>query len=633
MIGIPVGGGIDMRWRERWCWQGLLLVALVALGGLPAALAAGRFALVIGNAGYAERPLTNPPNDARAMAALLRKLGFTVTEKNNLDLRGFRSQVNAFLDQSRGAELRLFFYSGHGASYDGDNYLLPIGHGVTRKHELPDQAYSLKTLLRGFKEQSGVNLVLLDSCRDAPFGDAKSIWDDSKGMKPIQPQEGVLIGYAAQNGRTASDNSGGGNSLYTKYLLQQLSQPLELREALMRVRQGVYDESHGEQRPTTEDEVLGKVYLAAAADTPVEPPSVTTGTLVIRNSQPPGAVLYVDGKRQGAAPQTLTLKAGEHTIEAKQAGYADYRDTVQVRAGEQTVLNVVLTAVREEPASAERSRQPFELEMVTIKGGCFQMGSPESETGRESDERPHRACVKDFALGRTEVTVGEFRRFAAATSYRTDAEKNAGGKEGCFIAYREGSEWKYGYRTGYSWKNPSFRQGDDHPVVCVSWNDANAYVKWLSQETGQSYRLPTEAEWEYAARAGTTSARYWGDDPDQACRYANVGDQTVKMAFPDWTIHDCADGVVYTAPVGSFQPNAWGLKDMLGNVWEWTCSVYDKDYGGGEQKCTEKDTTGPLAVRGGSWFNVPARVRSALRSGDGPAGRDYYRGFRLARSF
>ena len=622
-----------MRWGDRWCWRGLLFVVLVLLEPWPVAQAAGRVALVIGNASYAERPLRNPPNDARAIAALLRKLGFAVTEKTDLDLSGFRAQVNAFLDQSRGADLRLFFYSGHGASYDGDNYLLPINHGVTRKHELPDQAYSLKTLLRGFKDLSGVNLVLLDSCRNAPFGDDKSIWDDSKGMKPIQPQEGVLIGYAAQNGRTASDNSGGSNSLYTKYLLRELGQALELREALMRVRQAVYDESRGEQRPTTEDEVLGKVYLAAA-DAPRELPSVTTGTLVVRSSQPPGAVLSVDGKRLGAAPQTVTLKAGEHTIEAKQAGFIDYRDAVQVRAGEQTVLNVVLTAAPREPAPVERSRQAFEPELVSITGGCFQMGSPESEEGRqpwEPNERQHRVCVKDFALGQNEVTVGEFRRFVAAMNYRTDAEKNAAGKEGCYAwsATDNASDW----RAGLSWRKPGYEQKDSHPVVCVSWNDANRYAEWLSQETGQSYRLPSEAEWEYAARAGMMTARHWGEDPNQACRYANVADQTKGPENKVWTEkHDCSDGYWYTAPVGSFQPNAWKLYDMLGNVWEWTCSAYDKEYGGSEAKCTEKGTTGPLAVRGGAWNIKPARVRSAGRLRNDPTTRNNNQGFRLARS-
>jgi formylglycine-generating enzyme required for sulfatase activity len=270
--------------------------------------------------------------------------------------------------------------------------------------------------------------------------------------------------------------------------------------------------------------------------------------------------------------------------------------------------------------------------MVRIPAGCFLMGSPLTETGRKSDERQHRVCVEAFEIGQREVTVEEFGRFFVETGYRTDAERDMGGPEGCFIAYRDGDEWKYGYRAGYSWKNPNFQQSDDHPVVCVSWNDAVAYTQWLSRETGRTYRLPSEAEWEYAARAGTTTARYWGDDPNRACWYANVADQTAGQTFSGWTIHDCTDSYVYTAPVGSFQPNAWRLYDMLGNVWEWTCSAYAKEYDGSEIKCTTKDTIGPLAVRGGTWSTLPARVRSAYRARDDPADRNFSRGFRLARS-
>ncbi len=573
-----------MGWKAKWRMTGWLIVALAVLVPLTVE-ASGRAALVIGNSRYAERPLRNPPNDARAMAALLRQLGFAVTEKTDLDLRGFRQQVNAFLDQSRGAELRLFYYSGHGASYDGDNYLLPIGHGITRQHELPDQAYSLRTLLRGLKGTSGgVNLVLLDSCRDAPFGDAKSIWEDSKGMKPMQPQEGVLIGYAAQNGRTASDNSGGSNSLYTKYLLQELGQTLELREALMRVRQAVYDESRGEQRPTTEDEVLGKVYLAAA-DAPREPPSVTTGTLVIRNSQPPGAVLYVDGKRLGSAPQTVSLKAGQHTIEAKQAGYADYRDTVQVRAGEQTVLNVVLTAVQREsvpvaPApTAPAARPAFEPEMVAITGGCFQMGSPNSEPDRNDNERQHEVCVKAFEIGVYEVTQQQWHAVI-------------------------GSNPSY-----YFYKNCA-----DCPVGFVSWKDIQDYLRKLNQRTGKQYRLPTEAEWEYACRGGQVGERYCGgNDVDRLGWYdGNSGGKP--------------------QPTGQKNANGFGLYDMSGNVWEWTCSEYKEDYDGAEQKCNKRDLQVLLTLRGGSWSDGSASMRSAGRLGLAPAGCFNGLGFRLARS-
>ncbi len=265
--------------------------------------------------------------------------------------------------------------------------------------------------------------------------------------------------------------------------------------------------------------------------------------------------------------------------------------------------------------------------MVRISEGCFQMGSPPTEAGREpgeANEQQHQVCVQAFELGKYEVTVGEFRRFVTATGYRTDAEKN----EGC--AVWNGTTWNY--TAGLSWRSLNFKQGDDHPVVCVSWNDAQAYVEWLSQVNGQRYRLPMEAEWEYAARAGTTTARYWGDNPDAACQYANVADRTLQQTFPNFVVHNCTDGYVYTAPVDSFQANRFGLYGMLGNAWEWTCSLYHKDYDDLEQSCTNKDKGGPLAVRGGGWDGIPVWVRSAYRSRVVPTGRDDNQGFRLARS-
>ena len=282
-------------------------------------------------------------------------------------------------------------------------------------------------------------------------------------------------------------------------------------------------------------------------------------------------------------------------------------------------------------APATPSRPSLEPAMVRIPAGCFQMGSPGSETGRDEDERQHRVCVEGFEIGQNEVTVGEFKRFVNATGHRTDAERNAGGKEGCFAW--SATDGKEAWRAGLSWRNLGFTQRDNYPVVCVSWNDAVAYTAWLSRETGQSYRLPTEAEWEYAARAGTTTARYWGEDPDQACRYANVADQTQELNIGSWPRkHECNDGYWYPAPVGRFRANDWRLNDMLGNVWEWTCSAYDKDYSGAEKECNFKDTSGPRSFRGGSWNGSPNEVRSTDRLGLMPTVRLLFIGFRLARS-
>jgi formylglycine-generating enzyme required for sulfatase activity len=170
---------------------------------------------------------------------------------------------------------------------------------------------------------------------------------------------------------------------------------------------------------------------------------------------------------------------------------------------------VVETPIVVEAPAVALTRPSLEPEMVRIPGGCFEMGSPASEKGRNDDERRHPVCVEAFEIGKYEVTVGEFKRFTSVTGYRTDAERNTG-ENGCYAWSAAVGKW--GWREGVDWHQPGYELSDAHPVVCMSWNDALAYTAWLSKETELGYRLPTEAEWEYAARAGTMSARYWGDD-------------------------------------------------------------------------------------------------------------------------
>jgi formylglycine-generating enzyme required for sulfatase activity len=168
----------------------------------------------------------------------------------------------------------------------------------------------------------------------------------------------------------------------------------------------------------------------------------------------------------------------------------------------------------------------------------------------------------------------------------------------------------------------------------VSWNDAVAYVEWLSEQTGHKYRLPTEAEWEYAARAGTETARDWGNDPNKACSYANVHDNTSKAENGfSWKHHECTDGYAKTAPVGSFKPNTFELFDVLGNVWEWTCSEYESKYGGKELRCTKNiNKNNRLSFRGGSWYyGVASWMRSANRFDGSASLRGIHVGFRVAR--
>lgn len=238
-------------------------------------------------------------------------------------------------------------------------------------------------------------------------------------------------------------------------------------------------------------------------------------------------------------------------------------------------------------------------EMIWIPAGRFQMG--DIQGGGDDDEQPvHWVSLERFAMGRYEVTFAEYDRFAKATDREMPDDEG----------------WGRGNR----------------PVINVSWENAMTYAGWLSEQTGQQYRLPTEAQWEYAARSGNETSRYWGNEPDHACRYANVRDGTFGKELNWGSIHHCEDGYVATAPVGRFQPNAFGLFDMLGNIWEWTCSEYEEKYGGKEQRCTVgKNMTGFQVIRGGSWFNSPWSLRVTYRDWYQRNYRLNFVGFRLIK--
>jgi formylglycine-generating enzyme required for sulfatase activity len=271
-------------------------------------------------------------------------------------------------------------------------------------------------------------------------------------------------------------------------------------------------------------------------------------------------------------------------------------------------------------------------QMVRIPAGSFLMGSPADEEGRFDNEGPqHRVTIaRSFSLGRCAVTRGDFARFIEASGYRTEAEREP--EEGIGAWIPDKNEW--GWAPRRSWRDPGFPQDDRHPVVGVSWNDAQAYVQWLRETSGKPFRLPSEAEWEYAARAGTTTARYWGDAADQH-RHANGADRRLKGKFPKWpyAIHEADDGYAETAPVGSFQPNAFGLYDMLGNVLEWVQDVWHDTYEGapGDGRAWEGGNEQRRVLRGGSWSYEPRFLRSADRFGSSPDDRNGDIGFRLAQ--
>lgn len=267
--------------------------------------------------------------------------------------------------------------------------------------------------------------------------------------------------------------------------------------------------------------------------------------------------------------------------------------------------------------------------MVKLQPGTYMMGSAENDDEGTDDERPqHKVTIaKPFAIGQYPVTRAEFAAFVQETGHDPI---------GCLLP-----PTKIVLNQWLSWRNPGFAQTDRHPVVCVSFEDAQLYVRWLSRKTGKSYRLPSEAEWEFAARAGTTTARYWGGLKDRACSFANTMDLTTAEAFKlnasEMDLSPCRDGHVYTAPVGSFRPNAFGLYDMLGNVWQWVDDCYFYDYtdapSDGSTWKKSDDECFKRVLRGGSWYGAVSEVRSAYRNGEPPGVRDLVNGIRVARSF
>ena len=253
-------------------------------------------------------------------------------------------------------------------------------------------------------------------------------------------------------------------------------------------------------------------------------------------------------------------------------------------------------------------------EMVVVPAGSFTMGSPPDEEDRDDDEGPqHRVTIsKPFAVGKYEVTRGEFAKFVAETYHSTG--------NSCVTDEFGGRD----ERSDRGWQNPGFVQADRHPVACVNWHDAQAYVRWLSKKTGKRYRLLTEAEWEYTARAGTRTRFHWGDsESENQARCGGCGNSI-------WAITS-------TKPVGSYAANQFGLHDVHGNLYEWVEDCSHRDYRGAPSDGSAWTTGGDCKVRvlrGGSWANYsPESLRAADRYASLAGGvRRANGGFRVVRT-
>jgi formylglycine-generating enzyme required for sulfatase activity len=609
----------------------------------------GRVALVIGNANYLDPSSLLFPtiSDVRPLAAELLHYEFTVEVKENVNKKEMQSAIDQFIEKISEGTTALFYFSGYGIQVERRTFLIPIDADVWKEADVRRDGVSIDRLLAEMNRRGAkVKIVIIDAARRNPF--ERRFRATAAGLPAIDTPEGTLAMHSAAPGKLTNDD-GGATSVFISELIKEMQVPNSTAEQVFnRVRIGVSRATRNEQVPSVSSSLVEEFNfgerLAAGPDSDTLGPSATAPI-----AQLPDPCAAAPDHWQ-STEATGTLPAFEDHL----ARFSDcaFAGPARARIAElkkvAAVVSPVQPAVTPAPvqpavgispsdgAALLRALEPKDVfkecdtcpEMVVMPAGSFTMGSRASEAGRSDTEGPQHAVkiTKSFAVGKFHVTVDQFTAFVTETDY------NAGTK--CHVF--EGSS-KMEEKQGRSWRNPGFAQTGAHPAVCLSWKDAKAYVAWLSRKTGKSYRLLTEAEWEYAARAGSTTKYSFGDDEKELCRYVNGADQTAKSRIPEaknWTIAPCTDGYAYTSPVGSLLPNAFALHDMHGNAYQWLEDCWHANFTGAPADGSAR-TSGDCSVRvvrGGAWWVRPSGLRSARRDWTRADNRYAFVGFRLGRT-
>jgi formylglycine-generating enzyme required for sulfatase activity len=585
-----------------------------------------RVALVIGNAAYRNAtPLSNSINDAVVMANALKSLGFELVggkAQTNLDKNSLDNAIRKFGESIRGKTVAFLYYSGHGVQVDGRNYLIPTSANVAAKTDVKYELVNVDNVLDDMNASgTKVNIIVLDACRNNPFGD-KGLRGVESGLAVMDAPSGTLIAYATGPGRTASDGSGK-NSPYTESLARVITEPgLDIEDVFREVGKDVQIKTGGVQVPWKMDSLTEKFYFrwsaapggavrtaggpGPAAEQPK--PEAPGGGSIIVKSTPAGAKVYLNGVQKGSTPLSVNgLSSGRLGLKLVLDGYENVEDTVQIETGKEEIMNYTLAASAKPPpvkpaveprpepqptvsgtAKREWKDPDTGIEFVWVEGGTYQMGCGSWAGDCKPNESPaHEVTVSGFWIGKYAVTQGQWQKVMG--------------------------------------NNPSgFTKGDNYPVETISWDDAKEFIAKLNGRSRYKFRLPTEAEWEYAARSGGKAQKYaGGDDVDAVAWYSGNSGRS-------------------THPVGTRAANGLGIYDMSGNVWQWCEDVYDADaYRSHQGKDPVSSGGGTYRVlRGGSWSRDAGWVRCTFRGYWAPAshGMGGSRlggsglGFRLVRS-
>ena len=674
------------RMNSKLCCAVVLIVICLLFFVSSSAMSAQRVALVIGNSNYAHVPvLPNPRNDASDIGAALERLGFAVTRLENADRNSLWQGLQEFKRAASVSKVAAVFYAGHGIEVDQRNFLVPVDARLASDQDVEFETVPLDLVMRALDGASELRLVILDACRDNPFaakmqrsGATRSI---GRGLARLEPSEQTLVAYSAEAGTVASDGDGR-NSPYTEALLRHIEEPgLELDLMFRHVRDSVLSSTGGSQRPFTYGSLSSQgTYLTgrpAVESTVVSGQSGSSGGVRTEPNSGSFELAFWDSIKISKDPAdfqayltqfpsgTFTALA-RNNIERLKSATEEQKvpDRTQVAAITQASIESSLELSRSErrkvqkglavagfdPGAADGlfgqrtrvaigrwqlssgsdktgyldaksakvlialaaefipARSPDDVfrdckscpQMVVVPAGDFMMGSPSSEEDRMDEESPrHRVTIsKPFAVGKYEVTFSQWDACVA--------------EGGC--SHRPSDE---------SWGR------SERPVIRVNWYDTEEYVKWLSGKTGHQYRLLSESEWEYVARAGTTGPFHFGRtiSTDQA----NYNGEYVYGSGREGVYRG------KTVSVGIFPSNGYGLHDVHGNVWEWVEDCWHDSYVGaptnGRAWTMGEEYCGLRVLRGGSWISGPRVLRAANRSrNDAGEPGNFSVGFRVART-